>query len=204
MGRDSVAVIVITVLMVSGCALFGTQDEGASEQQGEFTRQELNEGYSLLYAAASSLSNTDKAFYVKFESDRVEQVIGGVSDYAGELKSDLERIAKDYPAVKIDLQPLPVMEQRKRASITKDTLKSLAPVVGKSGPAFERKLLLSSSGALSQLQFQTRIMAEAELVESLSKFLMDSEKRFAKLYEDVVVLLNEEYFIHNTYVPGQE
>lgn len=188
---------------VSGCAtLDGTTQATAQQQRDQ--RQELNEGYSLLYDAVNSLRHTDKAFYVKLESDRVERVIGNVSDYADQLAADLERIARDYPAVKINLDPLPEIEKRKRSSLTNDTLKSLAPVVGKTGAAFERRLLLSTSGALSQLQFQCQVMAAEEPVDSLIEVLFDAENRFAELYEDVVVLLNEAYFIHNTYEPAEQ
>lgn len=131
----------------------------------------------------------------------MQKVIGDVSDYAGMLAGDLERIDKDYPAVKIDLDPLPAIEKRKRASISTDTKEALFPLVGKTGTAFERKLLLSASGALNQLKFQCRVMASQEPVESLREVLTDAENRFAALYEDVVILLNERYFKHDTYEP---
>lgn len=191
--------------LVSGCARLGAKNNAANEhstaQEHQALRQELNEGYSLLYASVKSLSQTDKVFYVKLESDRVQRVMGGVSDYAGKFQADLERIAEDYPAISIKLDPLPEIEKRKRASVSKGTLKSLAPVGGKSGAAFERKLLLSASGALNQLMFQCQVMAAEEPERALRTVLRDAQARFAGLYEDVVVLLNEEYFIHNTYEP---
>lgn len=200
------SICILAVFVVSGCVMFGgdqAQQEQKAEQQRQMTRLELNQGYSLLYQAAGSLSNTDKAFYVKVESDRVQKVVTDASDYASKLKADLERIAKDYPAVKIDLDPLPEIEKRKRASISKDTLKSLAPFVGKTGPAFERKLLLSVAGALDQLEFQCKVMADEEPVDSLRKFLRQAQSKFGQLYEADVKLLNQVYFKHDTYAPGK-
>lgn len=192
-------------LLASGCAGIDAKNDAANEnstpQERQALRQELNEGYSLLYASVKSLSQTDKVFYVKLESDGVQRVMGDVSDYAGQFQADLERVATDYPAVSIELDPLPEIEKRKRASVGKDTLKSLAPVVGKSGAAFERKLLLSASGALNQLMFQCQVMAAEEPESALRKVLSDAQARFAALYDDVVVLLNDKYFIHNTYEP---
>lgn len=204
MTRKTVMVsILLSLFVLPGCAIFGGDKAEKKQDESQFTRQDLNEGYSLLYMAVGSLSSTDKAFYVKFESDAVEKVIGDTSDYAAKLQADLERISEDYPAVKIDLDPLPVMEKRKRAAISSDTLKSLAPIVGKSGPAFERKLLLSSAGALVQLEFQCQVMAMHEPVESLRAVLNDAQARFGELYEAQVKLLNEVYFKHNTYEPGK-
>lgn len=119
------------------------------------------------------------------------------------LQTDLERIARDYPAVKIDLDPLPEIEQRKRESISSDTRKSLAPIVGKTGVAFERKLLLSASGALNQLKFKCQVMAARESVASLRQVLTNAGQRFAALYDEDVKLLNERYFRHNTYTPSK-
>lgn len=161
----------------------------------------LNDGYSLLYATVSGLRFSDDLLLVKFESNRFEKVINDISAYSDKLKADLERVAKNYPAVRIDLQPLPEIEVEKRDAVNKDRLLSIAPVVGRSGPAFERTLLLSSSGALDQSRFLCRVMAEAEPDPNLRKLLQDAEKRFAGLYDEVVVLLNQVHFKHDTYRP---
>ncbi|MEO7854025.1 MAG: hypothetical protein ABIR94_17495 [Rubrivivax sp.] len=169
--------------------------------QGDTARdnQMLNEGYSLLYQAVSGLRFSDDLLLVKRESDRVEKVIGGVAALSDKLKADLERIAKNYPAVRIDLEPLPEMEQRKRSAVTKDRLKSYAQLVGLKGEAFERTLLLSTSGALNQTRTLCQVLAELEPQPELKRFLLDAAKSFDDRYEDVVVLLNQVYFKDNTY-----
>ena len=127
-----------------------------------------------------------------------------ISDYAAALHADLKRIAQDYPAVRIDLDPLPEVEKRKRESVSSATPRSQVPLVGKTGTAFERKLLLAASGALNKLMSQCRVMAEREPVDSLRQVLMDAEKHFAALYDEDVKLLNERYFRRNTYMLGKE
>jgi hypothetical protein len=198
--------LLIAHALLAGCASLGNGSSPKIEDAADrrANRDALNAGYSLLYDSASSLSDVQKVFYIKVESDPVERVIGEISDYAAALQADLERIAQDYPAVRIDLDPLPELEKRKRESISSDTRKSLAPLVGKTGTAFERKLLLAASGALNQLMFQCRVMAEREPVDSLRQVLLDAEKRFAALYDEDVKLLNERYFRHNTYTPGKK
>jgi|AntDeeMinimDraft_5_1070356.scaffolds.fasta_scaffold01144_5 hypothetical protein len=197
--------LLLTCVAFAGCAALGGNagTDADSKAQRQANRDALNAGYSLLYDSVSSLSDVSKVFYVKVESDDVQRVIGDVSDYAAALQADLERIAKDYPAVKIDLDPLPEIEKRKRASISSDTRQSLAPIVGKTGAAFERKLLLSASGALNQLKFKCQVMAAREPVASLRQVLTDAENRFAALYDEDVKLLNERYFRHDTYEPDK-
>ncbi len=182
---------------LAGCAMPGNDRVPKAAEARDNTL--LNDGYSLLYAGVSGLRFSDELLLVKFESNRLERVIKSVSDGASKMRADLQRVAKDYPAVQIDRQPLPEIEVEKRSAVNKDRLLSIAPLTGQSGAGFERTLLLSTSGALNQMQFLCQVMAEAEPDPNLKRFLTDAEQRFAKQYEDVVVLLNEVHFKHNTY-----
>tara|TARA_R100001460_G_scaffold9690_3_gene23106 strand:+ start:3595 stop:4260 length:666 start_codon:yes stop_codon:yes gene_type:complete len=192
---------ILAALMLQGCATPDTSH--ADEQASASQRKELNEGYSLLYDAVSGIQNMDKLLYAKVESDRVEKTITDISDYATKLTRDLERITEEFPAIKIDLKPLPELEAKKRELQSSANLKDLAPVIGKTGHVFERRLLLSLSGLLDQLKFQAQIMSEEEPDPALKAVLADAESRFAGLYEEVVTVLNEDYFKHNTYSPPE-
>lgn len=158
----------------------------------------LNDGYSLLYSAVSGLRFSDDLLLVKFESDRLKKVIGDIASTSDRLRAELQRIARDYPAVQIDRDPLPAIEVAKRSAVNKDRLLSIAPVVGQSGPGFERTLLLSSSGALDQTRFLCQVMAQSEPDPNLKRFLLSAEQQFAGLYDAVVLLLNQDHFKHNT------
>ena len=191
----------LLLLLVSACLLAGCASvpsdsgpKGSAKRDNEL----LNDGYSLLYSAVSGLRFSDDLLLVKFESDRLQKVITDISKTSDKLRADLQRIAKNYPAVQIEHQPLPPIEVDKRAAVNKDRLLSIAPVVGQSGPGFERTLLLSSSGALDQSRFLCRVMAESEPDANLKRFLLESEQQFARLYDEVVLLLNQVHFKHNT------
>ncbi|MEO5733141.1 MAG: hypothetical protein ABIN96_08800 [Rubrivivax sp.] len=187
------------VAMLAGCATPGA-GAGVSPKPAQARDNALlNDGYSLLYEGVSGLRFSDDLLLVKFESDRLERVIKSVSSGASKLRADLQRIAKDYPAVQIDRKPLPEIEVEKRSAVNKDRLLSIAPLTGQGGPGFERTLLLSTSGALNQMQFLCQVMAEAEPDPNLRRFLTEAEQGFAKQYESVVELLNEVHFKHNTY-----
>ncbi len=157
-------------------------------------RQILSEGYSLLYNDAGHIGLVDLVLYVKIESDGFEQVIKEISDYGDELKKELDRIARDYPAVKIDLEPLPEMEVRKRAAIGKDKALRFSPLGGRSGTEYERSVLISMANALNHESHLCRVMADEEPETGLKGFLMTCEKRYVALYENVMDLLNREHF----------
>jgi hypothetical protein len=157
-------------------------------------RRLLSEGYSMLYQDAGNLDASELILYVKVESDAVDKVVTAVAEVGGQLKKDLERIAKDYPGVRIDLDPLPEMEKRKRVAIAKDRARYFAPVVGHGGREYERTVLISYANGINHERHLCQVMAEAEPDASLKKFLLDAEKRYDGLYDRITTLLEKEYF----------
>ena len=139
---------------------------------------------------------------VKAESDAVQRVEENIADTASTMRGELEQLAENYPAIDLERAPLPEIEVKKRSAVNNDRLTSIAPLVGRSGPAFERTLLLSNSGALNQTSFLCKVMAEKEPNEELRNYLEQCEEKYSDLYDEVVVLLNKEYFIDDTYRPN--
>jgi len=154
----------------------------------------LSEGYSMLYEDASNLDLAQLILYVKVESEAVDQVVAAVAEVGGQLKKDLERIAKEYPGVRIDLDPLPEMEKRKRAALAKDRARYFAPIIGHGGREYERTVLISYANGINHERHLCQVMAEAEPDASLKKFLLDAEKRYDGLYDRANALLEKEYF----------
>lgn len=207
--------VLAAILAVSGCAnLIAPIQKSASAKQAEChcaentnaektgkkslntdeQRRILNEGYSLLHTDATKLNLSELILYGKLESDQLENVITDVAEFADKLEKDLERIAKDYPAVQIDLDPLPVMEKRKRWDIGKDRVIHFAPGVGHGGREYERTVLISLLNGINHERHMCKVMAEEEPVDSLKKFLTDTEKGYDVFYDRIEKLLNEEYF----------
>jgi len=154
----------------------------------------LSEGYSMLYKDASNLDLAELILYVKVESEAMDKVVTAVAEVGGQLKKDLERIAKDYPGVRIDLDPLPEMEKRKRAALAKDRARYFAPVIGHGGREYERTVLIGYANGINHERHLCQVMAEAEPEVSLKKFLLDAEKRYDGVYDRVTALLDKEYF----------
>jgi hypothetical protein len=185
------ALATILACVVAGCAL---SEKSSDKARLGKQRLMLSEGYSLLYRDAGNLDLSELILYVKAESASMHDVVTTIADVGGDVKKDLERIAKDYPGVRIDLDPLPEMEKRKRAAVAKARAKYFAPIVGKGGREYERTVLISFANGLNHERHLCEVMADAEPDAGLKKFLLDTERRYAALYERVNALLEKEYF----------
>ena len=203
--RDSwrSVIAVLLVGLAAGCANLKKADESkgakadvARAKAPELSQQRLmlSEGYSILYKDASNLDLAELILYAKAESQAVHEIVTAAADVGGQLKKDLERIARDYPGVRIDLDPMPEMEKRTRAAITKTRTKYFAPIVGKGGREYERTVLIGYANGTNHERHLCQVMAEAEPDAGLKKFLLDAEKKYDALYERVTALLETEYF----------
>jgi hypothetical protein len=191
--------------MVTSCVLAGCTNlpkssvakpaaEHGSSAAPHSQRQILNEGYSMLYHDAGNLESVELVLYVKVESDAVDGMVTSASQFGDDLKKQLEQIAKDYPAVRIDLDPLPEIEKRKRAALSKERAKYFAPVVGHGGREYERTVLIGYVNGANHERHLCQVMAEDEPNANLEKFLLDTEKRFDAIYDRANGLLEKEYF----------
>jgi hypothetical protein len=194
--HDSLRRTVLTLLLTglaAGCAVKADADRTRATDSSK-QRVQLNEGYSMLYKDASTLDLTELILYVKVESDAMDKVVTAVAESGGRMKKDLERIAKEHPGVRINLDPLPEMEKRKRAAIAKDRARYFAPIVGHGGREYERTVLIGYANGMNHERHLCQVMAEAEPDASLKKFLLDAEKRYDGLYDRVTALLDKDYF----------
>src|SRR5690349_1691306 len=111
--RASTRVLILSTLAVLTPACDGDGAHGGKGTDVSQQRAMLSQGYSLLYADASKIDRVGLVLYVKRESQEFDDVVTEVSRFGDEFRHDLERVARDYPGVRIDLQPLPEMEARK-------------------------------------------------------------------------------------------
>ncbi len=184
----------VTLALIAAAFNGVAADKDAATEQ-EQQRLILNQGYSMLYKDASSIALAKLVLVAKLESDSFDGIIKQLSDYGGELKEDLERIERNYPAVDLDLDPLPVMEQRKRFAIAKDRTIHFLPFSGASQLEYERTMLISTSNAINHEGHLCQVMADEEPDPELKKFLRSCEQGYAALYKKVMDVLNREHFV---------
>jgi hypothetical protein len=158
-------------------------------------RLRLSEGYSLLYQDAGKFDLAKLILYVKFESDGFDKLIREVAEFGGELEKKLEGIAADYPGVRIDLDPLPDMEKRKRRLIGKDRVFHFFPVIGEGGREYERTVMIGLANGLNHERYMCQALAEAETDANLKKFLLDAKQGYDNLYDRAIELLDSEHFV---------
>jgi hypothetical protein len=197
LSRSGLLLTLLLGSLTAGCAHVAEPRDKTATKAPKLSkeRQVLSEGYSILYLDARKFDASELVLLVKAESDAMHKLVTSVAELGNDVTKDLERIAKDYPGVRIDLDPLPEMEKRKRKAVGMTRAKEFAPVVGKGGREYERTVLLSVANGLNHERHLCKVMAEAEPDASLKKFLLDTEKKYAALYEATMNLLGKEYFV---------
>ena len=194
------SVLLLTIALASltaGCAHVAEPRDKTATKAPKLSqeRQVLSEGYSILYQDARKFDASELVLLVKAESDAMKKFVTSVAEMGDQLKKDLERIAKDYPGVRIDLDPLPEMEKRKRMAVGMTRAKEFAPVVGKGGREYERTVLMSFANGLNHERHLCKVMAAAEPDAGLKKFLLDTQTKYDALYEAAMTLLEKEHFV---------
>lgn len=187
----SVAVI---VLMLAACAHMS--DTKKLDLQPSTPRAQLSIGYSLLYQEADGIPKLKWLLMFKDKPEELAQVTNELIRYYQNLAETMRTLSKQYPAMHIDVAAMSDIEAAERKSIGEDLAKDLAPLIGKSGIAFEREALLTFYNSLDEQVHLTRVMAEREPDPGLRRFLEKTEGQLQEHYAQVGALLNRRYFTH--------
>jgi hypothetical protein len=182
-------------VLLTGCATIcppPSTSSGASGLSAE--RLMLSEGYSILRHDAETLTRTKLILYTKSETGEFDELITAVSAFGSKLRDDLVRIDRDYPGVRVDLDPLPELEKRKRFATGFDKVVDFAPVVGKSGREYERTVLISVANGLNQERHLVLELTKAETDAGLKDFLRGVQTKMDVLYERAENLLRKRHY----------
>jgi hypothetical protein len=114
--------------------------------------------------------------------------------YYEQLARTLRRIAKQYPAVRIDTPGLSEIEGAERKAMGEDLARDFVPLVGKSGVRFEREALLMFYNTLNEQRHLTGVMLPLETDPGLKTFLETTNSQLEQLYAKVGALLERRYF----------
>lgn len=182
------------LLALGACSHFGHSAEPASPDKGQ--RGQLAVGYSLLYQEADGIPKLNWLIRFKDKSDDMAQVTNELVGYYQQLAGTLDKLSKQFPAVRLDVRTMPEIIGDTRKAIGADFAKEVAPLIGKSGLEFEREALLTFQDALNEQRHLVRAMLDRETVPALKDFLEKTRFELDSRHQKVTALLNRRYFTH--------
>jgi len=157
-------------------------------------RAQLSIGYSLLYQEADGIPKLKWIFMFKDKPEEMGRVTHDLVSYYQQLADALQRLSKQYPAMRIDVTAMSEIESKERKAIGEDLAKDFAPLLGKTGVNFEREALLMFYNTLNEQRHLTGVMIGLETDPGLKKFLETTKAQLEERYAKVGALLDLRYF----------
>ena len=157
-------------------------------------RAQLSIGYSLLYQEANGVPKLKWIFMFKDKSEEMGRLTNDLVTYYQQLADTMQRLSKQYPAMRIDVAAVSEIEGDERKAIGEDLAKDFAPLIGKAGVKFEREALLMFYNTLNEQRHLTGVMVGLETDPGLRKFLETTKAQLEAHYAKVGALLNRRYF----------
>jgi len=158
-------------------------------------RAQLSIGYSLLYQEADGIPKLKWILMFKDKPEEMGQLTHDLVSYYQQLADTMRKLSKQFPAMRIDVEPMSEIEADARKAIGTDLAKDLAPVVGKTGTEFEREALLMFYNTLNEQRHLVGVMAGRETDPTLKKFLETTKGQLEARYAKVGALLSRRYFV---------
>jgi hypothetical protein len=195
--RRSILIRVVAaalLLTLPACSHFSDTRKPVPEK--ETPRAQLSIGYSLLYQEADGIPKLKWLLMFKDKPEDMGRLTDELISYYKQLAETMQKLSRQYPAMRIDVTPMSEIEADERKAIGTDLAKDFAPVVGKTGVAFEREALLMFYNSLNEQRHLTGVMVERETEPALRKFLETTKAQLDVHYAKVGELLNRRYFTH--------
>jgi hypothetical protein len=181
-------------LALAACGHFGDTRKPAPDKNAP--RAQLSIGYSLLYQEADGIPKLKWILMFKDKPEEMGRVTNDLVSYYQQLADTMLRLSKQYPAMRIDVEPMSEIEGEERKAIGADLAKDFAPLTGKTGVDFEREALLMFYNSLNEQRHLTGVMEGLETDPGLRKFLETTKAQLDARYAKVGALLNRRYFTH--------
>ncbi len=186
--------VAITLLLtLAACSQLSHGGKPPSDRNA---RAQLSIGYSLLYQEADGIPKFKWILMFKDKPEEMGQLTSDLISYYQQLAETMQRLSKQFPAMRIDVTPMSEIEGDTRKAIGEDQAKAFAPIIGKSGIEFERDALLLFDDALNEQRHLTAVMARLEPDPALKKFLETTTTQLDARHAKVTELLNRRYFTH--------
>jgi hypothetical protein len=196
MSRSTWTVAIATLLLLALAPISRPSDNPASPPEKSAARKQLSIGYSLLYQEADGIPKLKWILMLKDKPEEMGRVTNQLLAYYQKLSGTMRELAKQYPAMRIDVPTMSEIEANTRKAIGEDLAKDLAPLVGKSGTKFEREVLLTFYDSLNEQRHLAGVMLPLETNVALKKFLEKTKMELEEHYAEIGALLDRRYFSH--------
>jgi hypothetical protein len=191
---SSAAKFLATALLLTLAACSQLSDSRKPPPDKNAPRAQLSIGYSLLYQEADGIPKLKWILMFKDKPEEMGRVTHDLISYYQQLADTMQKLSKQYPAMRIDVPAMSEIEGEERKAIGADMAKDFAPLIGKSGIQFEREALLMFYNTLNEQRHLTGVMVGLETDPALKKFLETTKAQLEEHYAKVGALLNRRYF----------
>jgi hypothetical protein len=195
--RRSTPLRIITIaLLLTLAACSQLSDTRKPTPDKNAPRAQLSIGYSLLYQEADGIPKLKWIFMFKDKPEEMGRITNDLVKYYQQLADTMQKLSKQFPAMRIDVIAMSEIEGDERKAIGTDLAKDFAPLTGKAGVEFEREALLMFYNTLNEQRHLTGVMIELEPNPTLRQFLETTKAQLEARYAKVGELLNRRYFTH--------
>ncbi|HEY2782231.1 MAG TPA: hypothetical protein VGI90_15730 [Steroidobacteraceae bacterium] len=191
--RWTLAPCILIALLLSLAACKQSELKESTQAKGS-ARAQLSIGYSLLYQEADGIPKLKWLLMFKDKPEQMGRLTSELIDYYRHLAETIQRLSKQYPALRIDAQATSEIEAKERKAMGDDLAKDFAPIVGRSGIEFEREALLMFYNSLNEQRHLAAVMVGLEPDPGLKQFLATTQAQLERRYEEVGGLLKRHYF----------
>ena len=194
--RSALTRFVTTTLLLTLAACSQSSDAVRPTPGKNAPRAQLSIGYSLLYQEADGIPKLKWILMFKDKPEEMGRLTNDLIGYYQQLADTLQRLSRQYPAMRLDATTISEIEGEERKAIGADLAKDFAPLVGKSGIEFEREALLMFYDSLNEQRHLVGVMIGLETDPGLRNFLETTKAQLDARYAKVGALLNRRYFTH--------
>jgi hypothetical protein len=192
--RRSTLVRVISAALLLTFAVVSRSSDTPQPAADKNARKQLSIGYSLLYQEADGISKLKWLLMFKDKPEEMGRITGDLIGYYQQLASIIEKLSKQYPAMRINVETMPEIEGDTRKAIGEDLAKDIAPLIGRNGVKFEREALLTLYDSLNEQRHLLGVMLRLESNPSLKNFLETTKAQLEERYAKIGALLDRRYF----------
>ena len=176
---SGLSLVLAAMWVLSACATFESR-----------AKEDLSEGYALLYDLVSKEKQASQLSLVKTISPELKSLLERISETSKVTAKELETLARVDPPLDLKATHLPRIERAARESIDKETTKQ---ILRSTGVDLEFNMVSSQLAAMNYAVHLARSLAAIETNPRRKEFLLQTDRKFSDLRGHVYKMLFTRY-----------